>query len=142
MALSMALTFFHPTRDPGRQRFNQIQLLVVLAIFVPVFAFETRRRIMRIRSLPESAESHGFAVISGAPTEAEETLPEDLHRLPLFRQGSKLATRFVMERDERKGGMLTLVFDFEWLRYGTMWWFPLGSVPRVRRVTVIAFHRH
>jgi hypothetical protein len=145
MALSMALTFFHPTRSPARQRFNQIQLLVVLAIFVPVVAFETRSRIMRIRSLPEWAESHGFALISRAPTEAEATLPKDLRRLPLFRQGSKPATRFVMERDERKGGMQTLVFDFEWLEYSTMWWFPpfagVGSGTRVRRVTVVAFHR-
>jgi hypothetical protein len=141
MALSMALTFFDPTRDPARQRFNRIQLLVALAVSVPVFALEAQRRIMRIRSLPEWAQSHGFTVISGAPTGAEVTLPEDLRRLPLFRQGSKLATRFVMERDERKGGMQTLVFDLEWLKYGAMWWFPLGSVTRVQRVTVIAFHR-
>jgi hypothetical protein len=141
MALSLALQIFAPTRDPARRKFDQITLLVSLAVSVPVVAFLTRRRIMRIRSLPEWAESHGFTVISGAPTEAEQTLPEDLRRLPLFRQGNEPATRFVMERDERKGGMQTLVFDYEWQEYSPMWWFPLGSVPRVGRVTVVAFHR-
>ena len=131
MALSLALQIFAPTRDPARRKFDQITLLVSLAVSVPVVAFLTRRRIMRIRSLPEWAESHGFTVISGAPTEAEQTLPEDLRRLPLFRQGNEPATRFVMERDERKGGMQTLVFDYEWQGYSPMWWFPLGSVPRV-----------
>jgi hypothetical protein len=141
MALSIALTLLDPSPDPARQRFNQFQLLVALAVLVPFFAFETQRRLTRIRSLPEWAQSHGFAVISGSATEAEKTLPEDLRRLPLFRQGNKPATRFVMERDERKVGMQTLVFDLEWQDYRAMWWFPLGSVPRVRRVTVVAFHR-
>ncbi len=142
MTLFMAATFLAPSRNPARQRFEEILLLVSLAVLIPVVAFLTQRRIIRIQSLPNWAQSHGFTVISGAPTEAEETLPEDLRRLPLFRQGKKPATRFVMERDERKVGSRTLVFDYEWQEYSTMWWFPLGSTPRVRRVTVVAFHRN
>jgi hypothetical protein len=141
IALCMALAFAAPTHDSARQRFYQIILVVGLAVFLPVVAFQTRRRILRIRSLPEWAQSHGFTLISGAPSEAEETLPEDLRRLPLFRQGNKPATRFVMERNERKEGMQTLVFDCEWPEYSDLWWIPVGSVSRVLRVTVVAFHR-
>ena len=79
VALSMALTFLDPTHDPARRKFDQIALLVTLVVSVPVVAFETRRRITRILAIPEWAESHGFTVISAAPTEAEVTLPEDLH---------------------------------------------------------------
>ena len=141
MTLFLAATFLAPTRNPARQRFEEILVLVSLAVLVPVVAFLTQRRIIRINSLPNWAQSHGFTVISRAPAEAEETLPEDLRRLPLFRQGYKPATRFLMKRDERKVGLQTLVFDYEWQEYSTMWWFPLGSTPRVRRATVVAFHR-
>ena len=141
-ALSIAVTFFDPDRNPARQRGKEIALVVALALALPVFAVETIRRISasgHSRNGPNPTASQSSRTLRPRPPRRSRM--EFSRRLPRFRQGKKPATRFVMERDERKEGMRTLVFDYECLEYGTMWWFPLGSTPRVRRVTVVAFHR-
>src|SRR5262249_13833047 len=95
----------------------------------------------RGQTFTEGAKDHGFTLTSESETDAEETLPETLRRLPLFRRGWEPATRYLLERNEGSQGLQTLIFGYETFRKTLIPWC-LGSGRRILRVTVIAFRQH
>jgi len=112
----------------------------VAAVAVPLIALQMWRQRSRGRTFTEWAKKHDFTLTSESGTDAEETLPEGLRRLPLFRRGWEPETQYLLERNEGTRGLKTLIFEYvTWLesRIVPTWW-PGGSGRRLLRVTVIA----
>jgi len=134
--------FLFPTRNPAYRSSNQIRLVVLVAVLGPLVALQMWRQRSRGPKFTEWAKNHGFTLPSESRTDAGETLPESLRRLPLFRRGWEPETQYLLERNEGIRGLQTIIFEYVTsLRTLTPWWLTAGSGRRVLRVTVIAFRQ-
>jgi len=132
------LEFLYPPRNPF-YRTRQVIWVVVAAVGAPLIALQMWRQRSRGRTFTEWAKKHGFTLTSESGTDAEETLPESLRRLPLFRRGWEPETQYLLERNEGTRGLQTLIFEYiTWLEARTPWWLTGYSGRRLLRVTVIA----
>ncbi len=133
--------FLYPRNPFYRSR--QIILVVVAAAAVPLIALQMWRERSRGRTFTEWAQTHGFTLTSESGTDAEETLPDSLRRLPLFRRGWEPETQYLLEQNEGARSLKTLIFEYvTWVatRTPSSWWLYGRSGRRLLRVTVIAFH--
>jgi hypothetical protein len=112
LVICLATTYFIPTRDPVRRRWNQTTLLVILALGGLTAGGTSLMRRRAGRKLAEWAPMHGFTVVSESRSPAEATLPEGLRRLPLLRRGQEPETFLVLEHDDRVDNVQTTIFGF------------------------------
>jgi len=138
----MIMHFLLPTRNPALRSSNQIRTVILVAVLGPLVALQMWRHRSRGPTFTEWAKNHGFTPPSVSRTDAEETLPESLRRLPLFRRGWEPETQYLLERNEGIRGLQTIIFEYVTsLRTLIPWWLPVRSPRRVLRVTVIAFRQ-
>jgi hypothetical protein len=110
MLLMIAALFVAP--PAGKDRTKLITLLAAAGGTAVLIIARTGKQRDSVRAISEWASTHRFTVESESRSEAAETLPEPLRRLPLFRRMCEPATLYVLSR-HGPSDRRTLVFEFE-----------------------------
>jgi hypothetical protein len=90
----------------------------------------------------EWATTHGFTVASESRAPAQETLPENLCQLPLFRRGQDPETRYVLKRSDESHHLQTIIFGSVTSLNSLVRWRGLQRSDPPLFMTVFAFRRH